>query len=88
MIVLVQVIRSVSSKFSEYYIYIFSVNEDSAGQHLKDVSGHSFRFSVSIVDLDPKPFCKIPTYIKQDDEIVRAYREACGGEFSGRIEHT
>ncbi|XP_053376926.1 inositol-pentakisphosphate 2-kinase-like [Mercenaria mercenaria] len=65
-----------------------SYNEDEGGQLLKDVEGRLFRFSVSLVDLDPKPFCKIPNYHKQDNEIINAYREACGGEFSGTVDET
>lgn len=71
------------------YTFLFcSFNEDTGGQFLKDSQSRLFRFSVSIVDLDPKPFSKIPTYHKQDHEIVGAYREACIGEFSGKQEES
>ena len=52
-------------------------SETSSSPCIFDPYGGRYSFSVSIIDLDPKPFCKIPTYHKQDREIVNAYKEAC-----------
>ncbi|WAR25030.1 IPPK-like protein [Mya arenaria] len=51
-------------------------NEATIGPCLTDSEGQRFRFSVTIIDLDPKPFCKIPAYNRQDVDIVKAYRES------------
>ena len=60
-------------------LVVFRHNEETGGKCLKDGQGNLYRFSVTIVDLDPKPFSKIPTYHKQDKQIVTAYREAAEG---------
>lgn len=54
-----------------------SLNEASVGRCLKDACGQLYRFSVSIIDLDPKPFTKIATYYRQHCDIMRAYQESC-----------
>lgn len=52
-----------------------SVTDESV--YIMDPYEGRYSFSVSIIDLDPKPFCKIPTYHTQDREIVNAYKEFC-----------
>ncbi|KAH3820350.1 inositol-pentakisphosphate 2-kinase-like [Dreissena polymorpha] len=52
-----------------------SCNEKEVGPCVTLDGGQRVRFSVTVVDLDPKPFCKIETYHNQDEEIVNEYRE-------------
>ncbi|KAK3579355.1 hypothetical protein CHS0354_029650 [Potamilus streckersoni] len=54
------------------------VSEKTSGKYsyLTDPQGRLYQFSVSIIDLDPKPFNKILTYYRQDARISKAYKEA------------
>ncbi|XP_064605392.1 inositol-pentakisphosphate 2-kinase-like isoform X2 [Liolophura sinensis] len=45
-------------------------------QTLVDLDGQLYKFSVGTIDLDPKPFDKIPKYFQQDLDIMEAYRKA------------
>lgn len=48
-------------------------------------SGATYRFSLAVIDLDPKPWDKIPRYLKEDTEIVSYHKQFSSniyGEYS------
>ncbi|KAL5014846.1 hypothetical protein ScPMuIL_009116 [Solemya velum] len=51
------------------------LSEDSY-DYIVDEHGQAYHYSVSIIDLDPKPFDKIPSYRQQEAKILKAYKEA------------
>ena len=40
---------------------------------IADDHGNQFLFSIAVIDLDPKPFDKFPTYIEDDRRVVDYY---------------
>ncbi|XP_048252724.1 inositol-pentakisphosphate 2-kinase-like [Haliotis rufescens] len=51
------------------------VSEENSIIHFNDAY---YRYSIELVDLDPKPFDKIEQYYRQDMDIVHAYQETIG----------
>ncbi|CAG2253019.1 IPPK [Mytilus edulis] len=48
---------------------------DYKGAHLTDCHGRRYKFSVSIIDLDYKPFNKVQKWHDLEREMLKAYRE-------------
>ncbi|XP_029637509.1 inositol-pentakisphosphate 2-kinase isoform X3 [Octopus sinensis] len=45
----------------------------SGVSYLTDCFGQPYKHSLAIIDLDPKPYEKIPVYMKEDETIVNTY---------------
>lgn len=54
---------------------IFFSSCDYKGAHLTDCHGRRYKFSVSIIDLDYKPFNKVQKWHDLEREMLKAYRE-------------
>ena len=63
----------------EDYSWFFSLYtrklpaEDAISRVIEDHHGNRFLFSIAIIDLDPKSFDKIPSYIDDEQRIVDHY---------------
>ena len=57
--------------------FIFTSNEPktSSVQDVIENNGNTYRFNVTAVDLDPKPFDRMPFYKEQDYNIVSHYKK-------------
>ena len=53
-----------------FFFFFFSRPEKSSEPYLIDSFGHYYKHSLAIIDLDPKPFDKIPLYLKHDAAMI------------------
>ena len=65
----------VSGFVIDILFYFFCSSEECKSPCLTDIHGRRYKFSVSVIDLDYKPFGKVQKWQELELEMLKAYKE-------------